>query len=56
MRSATPLLAALEGSVSEEADFIRQNREYLTKKSVWAYDIGYGGLDHVLASGKYLMC
>ena len=46
------LLAALEGSVSEEADFIRQNREYLTKKSVWAYDIGYGGLDHVLASGK----
>lgn len=32
---------------------------YLTKKSVWimggdgwAYDIGYGGLDHVLASGK----
>ena len=45
------LLAALEGSVSEEADFIRQNREYLTKKSVWAYDIGYGGLDHVLASG-----
>ena len=46
------LLAALEGSVSEEADFIRQNREYLTKKSVWAYDSGYGGLDHVLASGK----
>ena len=46
------LLAALEGSVSEEADFIRQNREYLTKKSVWAYDIGYGGLDHVLATGK----
>ena len=33
--------------------------DYLTKKSVWivggdgwAYDIGYGGLDHVLASGK----
>ena len=53
------LLAALEDSASEEADFIRQNREYLTKKSVWAfggdgwaYDIGYGGLDHVLASGK----
>ena len=46
------LLAALEGSVSEEADFIRQNREYLTKKSVWAYDIGYGGLDHILASGR----
>ncbi|MCP4120718.1 MAG: pyruvate:ferredoxin (flavodoxin) oxidoreductase, partial [Bacteroidetes bacterium] len=33
--------------------------EYLVKKSVWivggdgwAYDIGYGGLDHVIASGK----
>ena len=38
---------------------ILANKEYLTKKSVWifggdgwAYDIGYGGLDHVLASGK----
>ena len=33
--------------------------DYLVKKSVWgvggdgwAYDIGYGGLDHVLASGR----
>ena len=38
---------------------ILENSEYLTKKSVWifggdgwAYDIGYGGLDHVLASGE----
>ena len=53
------LLDALADNTSEEADFIRQNREYLTKKSVWAfggdgwaYDIGYGGLEHVLASGK----
>ena len=52
-------LAALEDTSSDESEFIRQNREYLTKKSVWAfggdgwaYDIGYGGLDHVLASGK----
>lgn len=34
------------------------NKDYLVKKSIWilggdgwAYDIGYGGLDHVLASG-----
>ena len=34
-------------------------KDYLVKKSVWAvggdgwaYDIGYGGLDHVLASGE----
>lgn len=53
------LLAALEHETCEEAAFIRQNKEFLTKKSVWAfggdgwaYDIGYGGLDHVLASGK----
>ena len=53
------LLVAIEDDPSDAADFIRQNREYLTKKSVWAfggdgwaYDIGYGGLDHVLASGK----
>ena len=53
------LLAAIEGNDSEEAAFIRQNKEFLTKKSVWAfggdgwaYDIGYGGLDHVLAAGE----
>jgi len=40
-------------------DEIITNSEYLSKKSYWAfggdgwaYDIGYGGLDHVLASGK----
>ncbi len=39
-------------------DAVLENSEYLTKKSFWifggdgwAYDIGYGGLDHVLASG-----
>ena len=38
---------------------INNLKDYLTDKSVWivggdgwAYDIGYGGLDHVLASGK----
>ena len=37
---------------------VLSNKEYLSKKSVWifggdgwAYDIGFGGLDHVLASG-----
>jgi pyruvate-ferredoxin/flavodoxin oxidoreductase len=40
-------------------DNIKQNRDYLTKRSIWlvggdgwAYDIGYGGLDHVMASGE----
>ena len=38
---------------------ILQEKEYLNKKSIWifggdgwAYDIGYGGLDHVIASGE----
>ncbi len=38
---------------------IYAKKDYLSKKSVWifggdgwAYDIGYGGVDHVLASGK----
>ena len=53
------LLSAIENDSSDNAVFIRNNKEFLTKKSVWAfggdgwaYDIGYGGLDHVLASGK----
>ncbi len=40
-------------------DAILENKKFLTKKSFWifggdgwAYDIGYGGLDHVLASGE----
>ncbi len=43
----------------EEINFIMQSTDLFTEKSVWifggdgwAYDIGYGGLDHVLASGE----
>ena len=59
--AANALVAAL-GTVDYECDLIKDvlsNKEYLSKKSVWifggdgwAYDIGYGGLDHVLASGQ----
>ena len=42
----------------EDIEFIRRRQDALTKKAVWmvggdgwAYDIGYGGLDHVMASG-----
>jgi len=48
-------LATIEGP---EASSLLEAAEYLVKKSVWivggdgwAYDIGFGGLDHVLASG-----
>ena len=59
-REATDkLVAALAGDESEMAKDILSKKEYLAKKSMWifggdgwAYDIGYGGLDHVLASKK----
>ncbi|HWR61752.1 MAG TPA: pyruvate:ferredoxin (flavodoxin) oxidoreductase [Clostridia bacterium] len=50
---------ALSGRAKEIAAEIAEKKDYLVKKSVWilggdgwAYDIGYGGLDHVLASGE----
>jgi pyruvate-ferredoxin/flavodoxin oxidoreductase len=53
------LKAALKGSTNVFAKRLLPIADYLVKKSVWiiggdgwAYDIGYGGLDHVLASGE----
>ena len=52
-------LAEGEGEAAALAAKILANKDYLAKKSIWifggdgwAYDIGYGGLDHVLASGE----
>ncbi len=46
-------------ATNEDAQFVVDNKDMLGKPSVWmfggdgwAYDIGYGGLDHVLASGE----
>lgn len=56
--AAAALVAELEKDGSDAAKAILADRSYLTKKSFWifggdgwAYDIGFGGLDHVLASG-----
>ncbi len=56
------LIAELEKAAAAgcpDAPEVLAHKEYLAKKSVWifggdgwAYDIGFGGLDHVLASGK----
>ncbi len=59
-KSATEaLVAALEACGCDKAKEILSQKEYLSKKSVWifggdgwAYDIGFGGVDHVLASGN----
>ena len=52
-------IRVLEKLDNEIARTILKDREFFTKRSQWifggdgwAYDIGYGGLDHVLASGE----
>ncbi len=65
-RAADAYVAELKGALeagdaelAAAAQTVLDGSDYLAKKSVWifggdgwAYDIGYGGLDHVLASGK----
>ena len=57
-KAAAAYVEALEAWGSDAAADILADKSYLTKKSFWifggdgwAYDIGFGGLDHVLASG-----
>jgi pyruvate-ferredoxin/flavodoxin oxidoreductase len=64
-KASAELVAALEnchkipGEAGKLAGEILADKDCLAKKSIWifggdgwAYDIGYGGLDHVLASGE----
>ena len=57
--ASSALIRALEECGCEEGKEILNNQEFLSKKSQWivggdgwAYDIGFGGLDHVIASGQ----
>ena len=60
-KAGEKLVAALEakdGGADKKA-YILENKDLLTKKSIWifggdgwAYDIGYGGVDHVLAQNQ----
>jgi len=57
--AAAKVKAALANETAAGLDYIRDNADRLVKPSIWifggdgwAYDIGYGGLDHVLASGE----
>ena len=54
-----PFLEQLAADGNQDAQVMLEHKDHLTKKSFWifggdgwAYDIGFGGLDHVLASGK----
>ncbi len=56
---ADAVVVALQGETNEFAKEILKDQDYLAKRSQWifggdgwAYDIGYGGVDHVLASGE----
>ena len=62
--AAKKVMAAIDEAIAAAADKaaleeIKAAKDQLVKKSIWifggdgwAYDIGYGGLDHVLASGE----
>ncbi|MDE6182013.1 MAG: pyruvate:ferredoxin (flavodoxin) oxidoreductase [Eubacteriales bacterium] len=57
--TSAKLIEVLANENSENAKFILENKNHLVKNSQWifggdgwAYDIGFGGLDHVLASGE----
>jgi len=53
-----PLLAKVENpsekmaSLKSQADVLAQKSVWIIGGDGWAYDIGYGGLDHVIASGE----
>ena len=58
-KATADLVAALEACDCDTAKEVLKMKEFLSKKSTWifggdgwAYDIGFGGLDHVLASGE----
>ena len=58
-RTSDKLIAELEASSSPLAKKILERKDQLCKKCFWmfggdgwAYDIGFGGLDHVVASGE----
>jgi pyruvate-ferredoxin/flavodoxin oxidoreductase len=63
--ASNKVIEVLENFVSTDVEIetlvkeILANKDYLAKRSIWmvggdgwAYDIGYGGLDHVMASGE----
>ena len=56
---AENVIAALQSEPNEFAKEILKDQDYLVKRSQWifggdgwSYDIGFGGVDHVLASGE----
>lgn len=63
--AADALIVELEKAANAGCNLAKEvleKKQYLSKKSIWifggdgwAYDIGFGGLDHVLATGEDVM-
>ena len=45
-------LKALLSEIESRKDYLVKRSQWILGGDGWAYDIGYGGLDHVLASGE----
>jgi len=63
VKASEAFIEILENTKEEKSakhiEFLLKNKEHMIKKSTWiiggdgwAYDIGYGGLDHILAAGE----
>jgi pyruvate-ferredoxin/flavodoxin oxidoreductase len=59
VKASARVMEVLGGKAGKYAEELLGLKQYLVKKSIWvfggdgwAYDIGYGGLDHVMASGQ----
>jgi pyruvate-ferredoxin/flavodoxin oxidoreductase len=50
--SATEETQELVNEINEKSDYLVKRSQWILGGDGWAYDIGYGGLDHVLASGE----
>ncbi len=50
--NATGEAAAIVEDINKKRDYFVKKSQWIVGGDGWAYDIGYGGLDHVLASGE----
>ena len=50
--SFSPDVQALIDDIKDRKDYLVKTSQWIVGGDGWAYDIGYGGLDHVIASGE----
>ena len=52
IKSSDEKVNCLVNQIKEREDYLVKRSQWIPGGDGWAYDIGYGGLDHVLASGE----